>query len=74
MTRTCLSRIWRNAWTRLQITIVSGVFGLIFKIAMTAGFQVSTLDEKVKLRVLLDRYRNRDYKETPLLDNFSEIC
>jgi hypothetical protein len=24
--------------------------------------------------VLLDRYRNKEYKETPLLDNFSEIC
>lgn len=35
---------------------------------------MSNQDDKIKLRVHLDRYRNREYKETPLLDNFSDIC
>lgn len=42
--------------------------------SMTAGFKVDSLDSKIKLRVHLDRYRNREYKETPLLDKFEEIC
>lgn len=50
---------------------------LTFVLAMTAGFHInstSTQDDKIKLRLQLDRYRNREYKETPLLDKFSEIC
>lgn len=43
-------------------------------IAMTAGFQVANVDDKIKLRVHLDRYRNREYKETPLLLQFSDIA
>lgn len=42
--------------------------------SMTAAFQLSSADDKVKLRVMLDQYRNREYKETPLLDNFGQIC
>jgi hypothetical protein len=41
---------------------------------MTAGFHVGNPDDKIKLRIHLDRYRMREYKETPLLDKFSEIC
>lgn len=41
---------------------------------MTAGFQIGSPEDKVKLRTHLDRYRNREYKETPLLDNFAQIC
>ena len=41
---------------------------------MTAGFHVNNQDDKIKLRVYLDRYRNKEYKETPLLDNFKDIC
>jgi hypothetical protein len=40
---------------------------------MTAGFQVAQPDDKAKLRAHLDRYRNREYKETPLLDKFDDI-
>jgi hypothetical protein len=40
---------------------------------MTAGFHVSNVDYKVKLRIHLDKYRNREYKETPLLDSFGEL-
>jgi len=40
---------------------------------MTAAFSVSNTDDKIKLRVLLDRYRIKEYKETPLIDKFEEI-
>jgi hypothetical protein len=40
---------------------------------MTAAFTVSNTDDKIKLRVLLDRYRIKEYKETPLIDKFEEI-
>ncbi len=40
---------------------------------MTAGFYLSKPECKAKLRAHLDKYRNREYKETPLLDNFSDI-
>ena len=26
------------------------------------------------MRIILGKYQNREYKETPLLDNFKEIC
>jgi len=41
--------------------------------SMTAGFTVNNLEDKIPLRIHLDRYRNREYKETPLLDRFHEI-
>lgn len=41
--------------------------------SMTAGFALSKLEDKGELRALLDAYRNREYKETPLLDNFTKI-
>jgi hypothetical protein len=40
---------------------------------MTAGFQVGSPEDKAVLRAHLDRYRNREYKETPLLDKFEDI-
>jgi len=40
---------------------------------MTAGFQVASPEDKAVLRAHLDRYRNREYKETPLLDKFDDI-
>jgi hypothetical protein len=40
---------------------------------MTAGFTVKSPEAKVGLRVHLERYRNREYKETPLIDQFEEI-
>ncbi len=41
---------------------------------MTAGFTVKTIEDKKALRGILDRYRNRNYKETPLLDEFNSIA
>lgn len=40
---------------------------------MTAGFALSKPEDKAQLRAYLDSYRNREYKETPLLDNFNKI-
>jgi hypothetical protein len=31
------------------------------------------MDVKKKLRDILDKYKSREYKETPLLDNFETI-
>ena len=36
--------------------------------SLTAGFHLSNPESKAKLRAHLDKYRNREYKETPLLD------
>jgi hypothetical protein len=41
--------------------------------SMTAAFQIQSNDDKAKLKAHLDRYRNKEYKETPLLDKFEEI-
>jgi hypothetical protein len=40
---------------------------------MTAGFHIVNPENKRTLRVLLDKYRLREYKETILLDNFDTI-
>ena len=28
----------------------------------------------MKLRVFLEKYKSKEYRDTPLLDNFEEIC
>ena len=41
---------------------------------MTAGFTITSGGEdKGRLKAHLERYRNREYKETPLLDKFEDI-
>eukprot|EP00347_Sterkiella_histriomuscorum_P014896 403359104 len=42
--------------------------------SMTAGFHISSPSDKKDVRLILDKYRNRDYKETPLLNNFHDIA
>jgi len=42
--------------------------------SVTAGFHVGKTESKAQLRAHLDNYRNREYKETPLLDKFSDIA
>jgi hypothetical protein len=42
--------------------------------SITAGFTIANQDDKIKLRLLLDRYRNKEFKETPLLDRFNELA
>lgn len=34
---------------------------------------MSSPEARGKLRLYLDRYRNREYKDTPLLDHFSDL-
>lgn len=43
---------------------------------MTAGFHLggNKPEAKAQLRAHLDAYKNREYKETPLLDKFGEIA
>lgn len=41
--------------------------------SMTAGFALSKVEDRAQLRALLDAYRNREYKETPLLDSFNKL-
>ena len=40
---------------------------------MGIGFQIKNPEHKKDLRKILDLYRNKQYKETPLLDNFDKI-
>ena len=41
---------------------------------MTSGFQINNLEDKKNMRTHLDKYRNKEYKETPLLDHFNNIA
>jgi hypothetical protein len=41
--------------------------------SMTVAFALSRPEDKAQLRIFIDTYRNREYRETPLLDNFHKI-
>lgn len=40
---------------------------------MTPGYTLKSQEDKRELRRHLDAYRNKSYKETPLLDHFKDI-
>ena len=46
--------------------------------AISFGYKVGDLgrntEEKQRLRELLEKYKSKEYKQTPLLDNFDEIA
>ena len=45
---------------------------------MSYGYRIGMpnqeLECKQELRALLEKYKSKEYKETPLLDNFDKIC
>ena len=43
-------------------------------IAMAAGFQLNKPEDKRELRAFLDKYKTKEYKETPLLDSLNKIA
>ena len=74
MIRTYLNKILLNAQIKLPIIIVRLLQTSHHSpIAMTAGFTISKVEDKIEIRKYLEKYKNKSYKDTPLMDHFAEI-
>ena len=40
---------------------------------MTAGYAINGNENKIKIRTILQKYKNKEYRETPLMDQLSEV-